>query len=392
MFKNVYLISINQAFMMTGNSFQVTTAAIVGYALAADKSLSTLPMAIQFFAIMLFTIPAATIMQKTSRRVGFNCGITLGVTGGLLAIYAIIHSQFWLFCVATFCIGMFNAFGTYYRFAAAETVTENNKAKAISYVMLAGIIAALVGPNLANLGKDWIAGSQFAGSYAGLTIIFLLSYVFLYKTQFNELKEEQSHSEGRTVATLLKQGRLKVAIISGALGYAIMSLVMTATPLAMKYHQFDFTDTSFVIQWHVLAMFAPSFFTGNLIKRFGIKRILLAGAIFELLCVFINLNGTTFWHYWLALFCLGLGWNFLFVGSSVLITDTYRPEERSKVQGLNDFSVFSLVTISSLSAGALQQSLGWQMVNYSVIPLVSIIILSIIWLFFNEKKQGVQIE
>jgi MFS family permease len=167
-----------------------------------------------------------------------------------------------------------------------------------------------------------------------------------------------------------------------------MPLVMTATPLSMKHNHFDFSDTSFVIQWHVLAMFAPSFFTGNLIKRFGVKKILLCGAMFELLCIVINLSGTTFWHYWVALFMLGIGWNFLFVGASVLITETYRPEERSKIQGLNDFTVFTILTIVSLSAGALQHQFGWQMVNFAVIPMVSTIIISIIWLFLYERKQG----
>jgi MFS family permease len=387
-FKNVYLISVNQALMMSGNSLQVTTAAIVGFSLAADKSLATLPLAAQFFAVMLLTIPASLIMKKFSRRVGFNLGVTLGVTGGSLAVFAIMQKDFWLFCMATFLIGSFNAFGTYYRFAAAETVDVDNQAKAISWVMVGGIFAALIGPNLANVGKDWVIGNQFAGSYAGLTALYIVSYIFIYKTQYNELKEEQLGQASRSLGVLFSQVKLKVALITGAIGYAVMTLVMTATPLSMKHNHLNFSDTSFVIQWHVLAMFAPSFFTGNLIKRFGVKKILLCGAMFELLCIMINLSGTTFWHYWVALFMLGIGWNFLFVGASVLITETYRPEERSKIQGLNDFTVFTILTIVSLSAGALQHQFGWQMVNFAVIPMVSTIIISIIWLFLYERKQG----
>ncbi len=372
--------------MMTGNSLQVATAAIVGFALAEDKSLATLPLAMQFFATMIFTMPAARIMKSCSRRFGFHIGISSGVSGAVLAGTSILLGNFVLFCVATFLIGVFNAFGTYYRFAAAELVSESYRAKAISYVMLAGVVAAIIGPNLSRLGKSWFANAPFAGSYLALAGVYFLSFLLIAKIHFNELDEQQQHRQGRSLWELLRQTRLKVAIIIAMLGYAVMSLTMTATPLAMKHNHHDFSHTALVIQWHVVAMFAPSFFTGKLISRFGLKKVLLTGVLLELLCIVINLNGTTLIHFWFALFLLGVGWNFLFVGASTLLTETYRPEERSRVQGFNDFIVFAVVTLSSLSAGALQHYYGWQKVNLLAIPMILVILTSIIRLFLYDQK------
>jgi len=379
--------------MMSSTSLIVATAALVGFSLATDKSLSTLPLAAQFIGTMLASIPAAMLMQILGRKTTFMFAALFGIGGGTMGYFAILNHQFWLFVMATLSVGIFQGFANYMRYAAAESVDVSNKSKAISFVMLGGVVAAVIGPNLAKYSREWIQGAEFAGSYAsviGLYIIILFVFSFL---KFDEKKHptqididgNRSHDTGRPLRIIAKQPRYIVALLSGMFGYSVMSFVMTATPLAMDQSAFLFNDTALVIQWHVLAMFAPSFITGSLIARFGVIKILLSGVVFGVLCICINLLGTTLWNYLIALVCLGISWNFLFVGSTTMITDTYEDKEKNKAQALNDFSVFSMVTVASLSAGALQDAFGWQTVNIGALPLLLIILIALIWLTQKES-------
>ncbi len=383
--------------MMSSNSLIVSTAALVGFTLATDKSLATLPIAAQFVGTMLASVPAAMLMQKLGRKPAFMLATFLGMGGGLMGYTAIVNAQFWLFVLATFCIGTFTGFANYMRYAAAESVAPADKGKAVSFVMLGGVLAAVIGPNLARLSREWVQGAEFAGSYAsvvGLYIVILLVCSFL---KFEPAKpvvqtdngQNAKQDTGMPIWQIARRPRYTVALLSGMLGYSVMSFVMTATPLAMDQNAFLFSDTAMVIQWHVLAMFAPSFVTGTLISRFGVMRILYCGVFFGLLCIGINLTGTSFWHFFVALVCLGISWNFLFVGSTTMITDTYEEKEKNKAQALNDFSVFSMVTLASLSAGALQNIFGWQMVNIGAIPLLLVILCSLVWLSRREKQQQI---
>ena len=378
--RNVPLLAISQALMMSSMSLIITTVALVGSNLATDKSLATLPLAVLFIAVMLTSIPAAMLMKRIGRKAGFIFATLFGISGGSLATFAIINNHFWLFVLATMMVGIFNGFGNYFRFTAADAVEKDKKSKAISYVLLGGVAAAIIGPNLANQTHEFINAADFAGSYASIIVLYLfiaiaLSFLKLPNTA-EAIKKEAL--EVRPLKVIASQPKFIVGLICGMLGYGVMSFVMTATPLAM-HHQHSFSDTAFVIQWHTLGMFAPSFFTGNLIRRFGVYNILLTGVLFGLGCVTINLNGTSVNHYWAALAMLGISWNFLFIGATTLITETYHAAERSKTQALNDFLIFSTVAISSLSAGALQHQFGWQMVNKGVIPLLVVILISVIW-------------
>lgn len=378
--RNVFLLAFCQAMMMTGNSLIVATAALVGYLLAEDKSLATIPLALQFLATMLTTVPASFTMQRLGRRNGFLIGVALGGAGAVTAVAAILAQDFRLFCAATMLVGMFNGFGIYYRFAAVDVATEHYKPKAISYVMAGGVVAAFAGPNLANWTNGWLGTPEFAGSYAALLGIYALSLAALVFLRVPKPAPASDREPGRPLGAILRQPAFVVAVLSGMLGYGIMVLVMTATPLAMKGHAHTFGDTAFVIQWHVFGMFAPSFFTGALIQRFGVLNILIAGALLTLGCVGVNFLGTDMWHFWLALFLLGVGWNFLFVGATDLLTETYAESEKAKAQAFNDFMVFTTVTVSSLSAGMLQYNYGWQTVNAGVLPSILVILAAVTWL------------
>jgi len=283
--------------------------------------------------MMLTSIPASMIMGKYGRKFGS------------ILVYAIFQHNFYWYCLGSFLIGIFNGFASFYRFAAVEFVDEVNKAKAISYVLVGGVIAAFIGPNLSSFGRDMFTEKEFVGGFVYATIMYVCVFFILTMIKFPKI----------------------VAVICGMLGYGVMTYVMTATPLAMGHHH-DLDDTAFVIQWHVLAMFAPSFFTGTIIQRVGVINVLLLGALLALICMIINLNGYSINHFWLALFA--------------------RKEETAKSQALNDFMVFSMVTLASLSSGFIQNNFGWQFINYSGIVFVFIIAVSLAWLIKtpNEKR------
>ncbi len=378
--RNVWLLSGCQALMNTGNSLLIASSALVGLRLATDKSLATLPLALQFLTSMLTTIPASFLMKAVGRQVGFIVGTLLGLAGAGLAAGAIVGGNFLYFCIAAALIGAFNGFGTYYRFAAADIASADYRSRAISYVMAGGVAAAVIGPNLAHWTSEWLSGVEFAGSYLSLLGIYGLSLAVLLFVRIPAPTVAQAHAHGRPLSVVARQPAYLVALAAGALGFGVMALVMTATPLAMHQHAHAFTDTAFVIEWHLLGMFAPSFVTGHLIRRFGVLKVMLAGVVLYVACVAVNLAGTEVAHFWAALFLLGVGWNFLFVGGTTLLTETYAESEKAKAQALNDFAVFTVITLSSLSAGALQHYFGWRTVNLGVVPLIVVIIGALLWL------------
>lgn len=393
--RNISILSLCQALYASGLSLNVAITALVGFALASDKAYASLPFAAQLIATMLTSIPAAMLMARIGRKPSYLIATIIAMLGSVLSTLGIIQHNFLLFTTGSIAFGIYAGFANYYRFTAADSVRVDFKSRAISYVMLGGVIAAFIGPNLANLTRDVISDASFAGSYAAIMVLHILSFLLL---SFLKLEENTDKSAQHTTAPqrpileIALQPRFIVAVICAMLGYAVMTLVMTATPLAMQHHAYPFAETSFVIQWHVFAMFAPSFFTGHLIRRLGALPILFTGVIFALACVIINLNGTTVSHFWAALFLLGLSWNFLFIGGTSLLTETYRPQERFKAQALNDFLVFSMVAAASLTAGVLHHHFGWQVVNYGAIPALTIILASLLWLSVFKQSKSPQPE
>ncbi len=379
--RNLLLLSFCQAMMLSCNSLMITASTLVGFALAEDKALATLPIALQHLSTMLTSYPASLLMGKLGRRAGFLIACAIGISGGAIATFGVMEGRFWIFCSASVAFGMFTGFGHYYRFTAAEVVESSFKSRAISYVLAGGVIAAFIGPNLANLSQNWITDARFAGSYAAIMGLFALSAIAISLAVLpNTSASPEQSQRSRPLWKVVAQGQYVVAVICAALGYSIMSLVMTATPLAMSHYGHSFSDTAFVIQCHVLGMFVPSFFTGHLIKRFGCTNIMLLGAIAAAACVAINLLGQSITHFWFALVLVGIAWNFLYTGGTTLLTETYGVGEKAKAQGFNDFIVFSSVTVAALSAGILQHTSGWTTVNTGVAPAVAIILLSLLWL------------
>ena len=381
----IYLLTACQAYLFISSTLLITVSALIGLELAENKALATLPLALQFIAVMSCSVPASLAMGRWGRRNGFYFAALVGIVGACLALLAIYQHSLWLFCIATFCFGCFTAFGNYYRFTAPEIVPAEKKNVAISWVMAGGVFAAFIGPNLARWSQDMMEVSRYAGAFVIVIGVYLLS---LLTVSFMDLPDavqsKDSGNKGRPLISIILQPIFVVACLCATLGYATMNLIMTATPLAMHSQQMNLGDTAFVIQWHVVAMFAPSFFTGNLINYFGIGKILLSGALLCLLCVILNLAGQTLWHFWSALVLLGLGWNFLFVGGTTLLTECYSDLEKSRTQAANDFIVFSTVSVTALSSGAIHHHLGWSIVNYCVLPLITCCAISALWLIKNR--------
>ena len=387
--KNVWLLSACTALSQSGNSIMIVTAPLVGYSLAIDKGLATLPLALQFTATMLATIPASLFMRHAGRRVGFSVGAVIGFIGAFLCAYGIFEASFWTFSAGTIFIGVYNAFVQFYRFAAADTARESYRSTAISLVLAGGIVAAIMGPELAKISQAWFSPVLFAGCYV---VIMGLSVAVLGLMQFIEippLTAAQKQDKGRPLTVIASQPTFVVAVLSAAIGYAVMSLVMTSTPLAMVACGFAFGDSARVIQFHAIAMFAPSFFTGHLIRRFGAPTIIIVGAVLNFICLAVNLSGIEFTNFFVGLILLGLGWNFMFIGGTTLATETYTPSERNKTQAMNDFIVFSLVAAAAFSSGYLHSNFGWAAVNLGVAPPLAIALAAVVWLKFFRPDPGV---
>ena len=311
----------------------MTVTALTGASLTDDAAMATLPLALQFVGTMAATIPASLLMGRVGRRSGFSIGQTIGVVFALLSAYAVYQGYFWLFAVGSAGLGVHNAFWQYLRFAASEAVSRPKRARAISYVLAGGVVAAVAGPWLATHSRDLMNPVLFAGSYAVLAGLCAATILLLQTVRFRSPEFAESAPGGRPLMEIVLTPIFITAVLSSALGYGVMVLVMTATPLAMVGHGFHFSDAAFVIQWHVLGMFVPSFFTGKLIDRFGVTAIITVGVFLNLGAMILNLSGVTLENFWIALVLLGTGWNFMYIGGTTLLTESYRPEERAKVQG-----------------------------------------------------------
>lgn len=371
---------------MTSTSAIISTAPIVGgILLVDDKSLATLPLALQFVAMALTTIPASLYMGRFGRKVGFITGASIGACGGALGAYAIMQGDFVLFCVASLLTGSFNGFCHYFRFAAADVSTDAFRSKAISYVLAGSIVAAVLGPTLARNTADLMA-VQFAGVYLALIVVYLLVGCIVSFISIPKPTMEQRKAGGRPLSVIARQPKFIIAVCAATFGYLVMSFLMTVTPIAMGVCGFTFSDSSYVIQAHILGMYAPAFVTGHLINRYGVNNILIAGSILCGASIVIHLSGITFMNFLSGLVLVGIGWNFLFTGGTTLLTQTYTPEEKAKVQGLNDFFIWGTISIGAVTSGAVQHSVGWSAVNLVMAPLVIIVFATTLWLRFSGKK------
>lgn len=371
--KDVLLLSVCQAMMTSTNALVVACSALVGMSLASDPLLGTLPAALQHVFTMMSSIPASHMMARLGRRAGFAIAACIGVLGGYLAWQGIVHHNFLLFAAGTALFGIHNGFGNYYRFAAVEAAHISVKNRAISFVLAGGILAAILGPNIASWTRLSIEDAPFAGSFIAVMGLYMVALLAISQLSLKQPMALDNKGKGRPLVLIVRQPLFLIALAIGTAGYSLMVLLMTATPLAMAAHKHPFSDTAIVIQFHVLAMFLPSFFTGSLIERFGIRKVMATGVALGLATVAVALLATTnwgrdFWWFWSALILLGLCWNFMFVSATSLLTECYRPEEKARAQAINDFIIFSSVGLCAFGAGAMQHFLGWGLLCLLAVP------------------------
>ncbi len=379
--RNLSLLVLSQVFSFTAATVTVFISGIIGSQLSPLKTLSTLPPSIYVVGTAAATIIAAKIMSIIGRRLGFVLASVVGSISCLIGAYAIMVENFYIFCFAKFLLGATMAFTHQYRFAAAESVEKEKAPKAISSLLLAGIVAAFLGISLSNYTKSFVSDYLYVGSYLTLAILTIIPSFLLFF--FKDIREVSlafnENIKSRNYLEFLSDPKFLQAITSAAFAYAVMSFLMTATPISMHIvHQLSLEKTGIVLQFHVLAMFLPSLVTGNLIKKFGYSNMMYLGVVFYILTILLSFFEPSFLNYFISLIFLGIGWNFLFISGTSLLVTTYKPEEKFKAQGFNDLLVFSSMALASLLAGILISIVSWKTVNLFCIPFLILIILSIL--------------
>ena len=379
--RNLFILILSQVFGFTAATVTVFISGIIGSDLSSIKTLSTLPPSIYVVGTAAATIFAAKIMSIIGRRLGFIFASVAGSISCLIGAYAIIIESFFIFCFAKFILGATMAFTHQYRFAAAESVEKEKAPKAISSLLLAGIVAAFLGIGLANYTKNFVSDYLYVGSYLTLAVLTLIPSFLLFF--FKDVREisfvSNKENNSRNYSEFFSDPKFLQAITSAAFAYAVMSFLMTATPISMHIvHQLSLEKTGIVLQFHVLAMFLPSLVTGNLIKKFGYSNMMYLGVLFYFFTILLSFFQPSFLNYFISLIFLGIGWNFLFISGTSLLVTTYKPEEKFKAQGFNDLLVFSSMALASLLAGILISIVSWKTVNLFCIPFLILIILSIV--------------
>jgi predicted MFS family arabinose efflux permease len=382
--RDIFLLACCQALLLTNASGLISMNGLVGFSLAQTKTLATFGATTYVLGSALATMPMSLWMARVGRRAGFMTGALINVAGCGVAAAALAWQSFALFCVATGIIGVYNAVGLQYRFAAAEVAAPADRAKAISLVLAGGVVGGLLGPQTARLGRDWLA-TPFQGSFLVLAAFALVALAVQSRVRVPAPSHEERSGRGRSLRVIARQPEFVVAVLAGALGYGLMNLLMTATPIAMSFCGHPFSAAALAIEWHVVAMYAPGFVTGSLIRRFGTLRIILAGVALTALATVIALDGISVAHFVAALALVGIGWNFMYTGGTTLLTQTYAPNEKARTQGLNDSIVFATMGVSSLASGALVTTSGWETMNRAALPVLALIALAVAWLMWTRR-------
>ena len=384
--KNVALLSTCQALLFTNNVTLIAINGLAGYVLAPSKTLATMTVTTQIIGSALATMPASFLMHKMGRRAGFQIGTAFGVVGAMIATLAIWMANFWLLCFGTFVLGAYGAFGGFYRFAAADAAPVESRARAISLVVAGGLVGGLVGPALSTWTRTLIA-TEFLASYASLIVFSLVTMLVITQLNIPKIATSEATVPPRALREIAAQPAFFVAVMASGIGYGVMSLLMTATPLAMGFCGHPYGAAAGVIGAHAIAMFAPSFVTGSLITRFGVLNVISAGIVLMFTCVGVALAGLDIMNFWWALVLLGIGWNFMYVGGTTLLTDAYLPNEKAKVQGTHDLLVFCTTATASFASGILVNRAGWVTLQWTAVPFLIICAAVIAWLFAQRRKQ-----
>lgn len=382
--RNLWLLAICQGLLLTNNVTFIAINGLVGLGIAPYGWMATLPVMGYVVGGALSTGIVARTQQRFGRRGSFQIGLAVAVASALLCAYAAVSKNFWLLCFATLVAGYYNANAGLYRFAAAELAAPAWREKAVSLVMAGGLIGAVAGPNLATVSRE-VFSVPFAGAYVALAAVALLSMAVMHFIEFPPAPTRKEASAGRPLREIMQQPVFIVAAASGALGYGVMNLLMAATPIAMQICSLPFSDAALVLEWHVIGMFAPGFFTGHLIRRFGPLPVMGAGLALNLGCIAVALSGVELHHFIVALALLGVGWNFLFTGSTTLSLTAYTPEERDRAQGALNFCVFATLALTSFASGVLVTTQGWQLLNYGSLVPVALTGIALVWLARKQR-------
>jgi len=376
--RNLWLMVVAQGLLLTNNVTLIAVNGLVGLALAPHAWMATLPVMGYVVGGALATGPVAWTQSRWGRKAAFQIGHAVALLSALLAAYAVIISSFWLVVLATVVAGYYNANGQLYRFVAAELAAEGSREKAVSMVLAGGLAGAVIGPNLANWTQH-LAGAPFAGAYAALAVLALVSMMVLGLVEFPPAPRKKAEAGGRSLAEIMRQPVFIVSTAGAALGYGVMSLLMAASPIAMQMCGHAFKDTALVLEWHVIGMFAPGFFTGSLIKRYGVMPVMAAGVALNFLCVGVALSGIEVSQFLLSMFLLGVGWNFLFTAATALSLQAFRPEEKDRAQAAINFCVFAIMAVTSFSSGALVTTQGWTLLNQGSLAPLGLTALALLW-------------
>jgi MFS family permease len=386
--RNALVLAVAQALSGANNTVIASTGGILGVLLAPDKGLATLPITVMVIGMWLGTLPVGALAERIGRRFALQVGCAFGVVSGLISCAAVFQGSFWLFLVGCFCAGLYAAGHQSYRFAACDTASEAFLPKAVSWVLAGGVLAGVIGPQLVIFTKDQWPPYLFAATYLAQAMVALLAAGVLMLVRIPRPVMRSQASSGRPLSEIARMPRFIVAVACGVVSFTMMNLVMTSAPVAMVGCGHSVTDATLGIQWHVLAMYAPSFVTGAVIVRFGLERVILAGLVLIVVSAVIGLAGITVAHFWTALVLLGIGWNFAFIGATTMVTQCHRPEERNKVQAFNDFLIFGSMAIGSFASGQLLAAFGWASVNQVVFPFVLAAGAVLIWLALRERPRA----
>ena len=385
---HLFLLALCQGLFLTNNVTFIAINGLVGLSLAPVGWMATLPVMGYVVGGALSTGLVAKSQAKWGRRVSFQLGLLVGLLSAVLCAYAAYAHNFALLVVATVIAGYYSANGQLYRFAAAELAEASFREKAVSWVMAGGLIGAIVGPNLASKSKSWFE-TPFMGAYVALTVVAVMGMLLMHFVKFPPVAvKAKGTSERRPLSEIMKQPVFIVSAAAAALSYGVMNLLMAATPLAMQVCGYQFSDAAWVLEWHVIGMFAPGFFTGHLIKKFGTLQIMAVGVLLNFVCIAIALSGTALHQFVLALFVLGVGWNFLFTGSTTLSMSAWRPEEKDRAQAAINFCVFGTMAFTSFASGALVTTQGWTLLNYGSLVPVVLTALALAWLVWIRKTRN----
>jgi predicted MFS family arabinose efflux permease len=377
--RNAMVLAVAQA-LAGGNSIViVATGSIVGAMLAPDKGLATLPITFMVLGMWLGTLPTGMLAKSFGRRFALQTGSVFGVLSGLISCAAVLQGSFLLFLFGAFCAGLYAAAHLSYRFAAADTASERFRPKVVSWVLAGGVFAALIGPQLVIFTKDLWPPYLFAATFLAQAGVALLAAAVLTQVKIPRLGRHNDTAGARPLAAIARTPRFVVAVVCGVVSYAMMNMVMTAAPLAMVGCGHSVTDASLGIQWHVLAMYGPSFITGALIVRFGVERIVMVGLSLIAASAAVGIAGITVAHFWIMLVLLGFGWNLAFIGATTMVTQCHRPSERNKVQAFNDFLIFGSMAIGSFSSGQLLDGVGWTAINVVIFPATTVAAGLLLW-------------